>query len=167
MFVATDFESALSLIQAESIFLDWSLVPADFPFVADSHYRAGYDWLFMAEKKVMQQSPHWMRALRFEFIGDRGVLSEALSNAFCHAHHRQERLPIHIQGRLGAGGIMFSVRDQGQGFDVQSLLNKARAGKKYFQIAGNGLVRMASSQNFNVFYDLNGTRCNMYHLLNK
>lgn len=165
MIVATDFETALSRIQSESIFLDWSLVPADFPFAADSPYRAGYDWLFVAEKKVMRLSPPWLRELRFELIGERGVLSEALSNAFCHAHQRQENLPIHIQGHLGTAGIMFSVRDRGEGFDVQALLIKAHSGKKYFQNAGNGFVRMTSSEKFNVFYDLNGRRCNIYHLL--
>lgn len=167
MFVETDFESALALIEFESIFLDWSLVPAEFPFAANSPYREGYDWLFIAEKKVMQAAPTWLRELRFELIGEKGVLSEALSNAFCHAHRRQERLPIQITGYLGRAGLMISVRDQGPGFDFQELLKRVHQGKKYYQNAGNGLQWMEASKNINIFYDLNGMRCNMYRLLKK
>ncbi len=167
MFVITNLEAALAQIQAESVFLDWELIPEDHPFAANSPYRNGYDWLYIAERKILQASPPWIRDLRFELIGERGVLSEALSNAFCHAHDRRDNLPIHIKGHLGPGGILFSIRDQGRGFDVQDLLQKARSGKKYFQIAGNGVVRMESAQQFNIFYDMNGSRCNIYHVLKK
>lgn len=164
MFVTADFDRVLACIQEAESVLDVKMKPSDFPFEANSPYRAGYDWLYIAEQYVMQSLDTWGRPLRFELIGDTGVLSEALSNAFCHGHQKHPDLSIAIQVFLGKKGLLISVTDQGPGFDVQDILSRVAQGKPYYQIAGNGMTRLRDSVNFKIFYDHEGRRCNICHL---
>lgn len=164
MFVTADFDKILACIQEARPVLDVKMKPSEFPFEANSPYREGYDWLYVAEQYVMQSLDTWGRPLRFELIGDTGVLSEALSNAFCHGHQKRPDLPIAIQVFLGKKGFLISVTDQGPGFDVQDILSRVAQGKTYYQIAGNGMTRLRDSASFKIFYDHGGKRCNICHL---
>jgi hypothetical protein len=134
------------------------VVPARFPSCSDSPYRAGYDWLWQYERRLGRALAPYLGRQRSLLIGPRGLLSEALSNAFCHGHGRDGTRPIRVETAIGDAGLGVSVVDQGPGFDVAGLLARLRAGRRYYQVAGNGFRRMVEAETFGVFYGDGGRR---------
>jgi anti-sigma regulatory factor (Ser/Thr protein kinase)/predicted regulator of Ras-like GTPase activity (Roadblock/LC7/MglB family) len=163
MFVNGRYDEVVQRLAGETV-LELEIVPARYPHEANSPYRPGYDWLFKIEREVARQLDPWLRAQRYHLIGNKGLLCEALSNAFCHGHRKQAELPILVRAVVGDAGIMISILDAGPGFDVEAVLEKVRSGKQYYHIAGNGMLRLAGSQDFFIFYDQEGCRCNLVHL---
>ena len=104
----------------------------------------------------------WLRPFRYELIGQKGLLCEALSNAFSHGHQRDPYKPINIRVLLRAKGLIVSIKDTGRGFDVQHVFSGFQKQKRYFNTAGNGFRLMVESTTFGIFYSNSGT---VFHLL--
>lgn len=163
MFIEADYDEVKKNLNILKTLFDMKVRPADYPEVPNSPYRPGYDWLFTIEREIFRILEPRLKPYRLELIGTKGVLSELIANAFFHGNARRMDKSIHISGFLGSRGILVSVSDQGQGFDFQKVLQLKTKGKIYYFVAGNGIDRMAQSQNFSVFYDQNGTRGHVLH----
>ena len=162
MFLNLDSQQALTLIgDAERIFAE-TIVPKNFPHASHSPYLPGYDWLFLFERKLARFLDPWLKEYRNQLIGGGGLISEALSNAYCHAHKRCPVIPINVQVYLGRYGILLEINDQGKGFDSEAMVRNCLAKRNYFHNAGNGIKSMLLSETFGFFYTGNGTA---YHLL--
>lgn len=157
-------ERALQLIGPSEVLMDEDIVPARYPTAPNSPYRRGYDWLYHVERKLIRLLKPWLGDHRLVLLGEHGLLSEGLSNAFCHGHGRNPQSPIHLTIRLGEEGILVEIRDTGHGFDVRRTLKRFHAGKAYFSVAGNGIQRMAESQGFGVFFNTHGNAFYLMHL---
>lgn len=139
-----------------------TVVPAEFPPCPDSHYRPEYDWLFRYERQIAAFLKPWLGHHRYELIGEKGILCEALSNAFCHGHGKDPQQPIYVRVVEGDQGLIIQIQDCGPGFDVEKIFSSYRSGKSYYVTAGNGIRLMAESQHFGVYYNARG---NTFHLL--
>jgi anti-sigma regulatory factor (Ser/Thr protein kinase) len=53
-----------------------------------------------------------------ELTGEKGLLYQALANAFRHAHHEDRLKPITVSVLLGRTGLIIRVSDCGRGFNV-------------------------------------------------
>jgi hypothetical protein len=155
---------ALQLIGPSEILMAEDLVPARFPLAPNSPYRHGYDWLYHVERRLIHELKPWLAAHRLVLIGEHGLLSEGLSNAFCHGHGRDPQRPIHMTIRVGEAGVLVEIRDTGPGFTVRRTLQRFHAGKAYYSVAGNGMQRMAESQDFGVFFNSSGNAFHLLHL---
>lgn len=162
MFIELSLTEALARIGPHQVLLDERFVPAQ--VVAPPHcpYLPEYGWLFRVERTIGRVLDPWLLAHRQELIGPGGLLSEALSNAYCHGHRRDARRPIHVTIYQGQAGIAVRIWDTGTGFDVVELKKRVHRGKGYFHIAGTGLARARDSQAFSVFYEDGGRA---FHLL--
>jgi hypothetical protein len=156
------WQRALACIGPTRVTLEDRLVPAAFPPAPNSPYRAGYDWLYIYERRLARRLASWFESRRHDLIGSQGLLSEALSNAFCHGNKRDPQQPIWVSVLTGSKGCLIQIKDAGDGFDVPQTLAHYKAGKAYYSVAGNGLKRMAETQAFGVFFNRSG---NALHLL--
>jgi len=162
MFLDLTYPAALRFIgESERI---WSecVVPRDCPPVSHSPYRPGYDWLFTYERLLAKVLSPWLKDFRHSLIGDRGILSEAMSNAYCHGNGRDDTQPIELSVEKGERGIVVRIKNGGTGFNVHQVISDFRNGRGYFHLAGNGIRTMVESEDFGVFFDDNGTA---FHLL--
>lgn len=150
-------EEALHLIASPRQILKERIVPAEFPHLPDSPYLPGYDWLYNYERRIAAFLEKWLRAHRYELIGEKGILCEALSNAFCHGHEKDPSRPILVRVLLGERGLIVQVKDTGPGFDVQGIYQRYQKKKKYYTTAGNGIRLMDQSAHFGVLHDATGT----------
>lgn len=157
-------ERALRLIGRSEVLLEEDLVPARYPTAPNSPYRRGYDWLYHVERKLIRLLRPWLADHRMALFGEHGLISEGLSNAFCHGHGRNPQSPIHLMIRLGEAGILVRIHDTGQGFHVRRTLKRFHDGKAYFSVAGNGIQRMAESQDFGVFFNASGNVFSLMYL---
>ncbi|MBI5896001.1 MAG: ATP-binding protein [Desulfobacterales bacterium] len=162
MLLVIDPAQALRLIDAPRLAREDGVVPMAFPEHADSPYQPEYGWLFLYERQIAAFLEAWLRPFRYELIGGKGILCEALSNAFCHGHNKDPRKPITVRVWLGNRGLIVQIQDCGPGFDVQSVYQRFLHHRDYFSTAGNGLRLMDRSQRFGVFHDATGRR---FHLL--
>ena len=157
-------DEARQLIGCSKILLEEDLIPARFPVAPNSPYRHGYDWLYLAERKLNGHLKPWLADHRLGLIGEHGLLSEGLSNAFCHGHGRDPHMPIRIVIRVGDKGVLVEIRDKGAGFMVKQTLQRFHAGKAYYSVAGNGILHMAESSDFGAFFNADGNIFYMIHL---
>jgi len=162
MLLDCSLEDVLKKLEDPELILNETLIPADAPEVHHSPYRNGYDWLFWYERKLAGFLEPWLKEYRYDLIGEKGILCEALSNSFCHGHNRESKLPISIKVYLGQRGVLVQIKDSGNGFAVDKIKKNFRFGKPYFHLAGNGLRRMARSAHFGIFYCSKG---NTFHLV--
>jgi anti-sigma regulatory factor (Ser/Thr protein kinase) len=162
MLLLIDPAQALRLIDSPRLAREDAVVPEQFPEHADSPYQPEYGWLFIYERRIASFLEAWLRPFRYELIGGKGLLCEALSNAFCHGHHKDPRKPITVRVWVGNLGLIVQIQDCGPGFDVQGVYQRFLGNRDYYSTAGNGLRLMARSQRFGVFYDPTGRR---FHLL--
>ncbi|BCS96363.1 hypothetical protein DSLASN_19950 [Desulfoluna limicola] len=162
MLIHISFEQGLSRIDNQGILHEEILVPAQCPASPNSPYRAEYEWLFGVERSLARTLSPWLERYRYELIGSKGLLCEALSNAFAHGNRKDPKQPIGITIHEGKKGVMVRIKDNGKGFDIEGVIDEYRQGKSYYHTAGNGLRLMISSTVFNVFYTDNGTA---FHLL--
>lgn len=158
------FLAAFELITCGRLVLEETLIPADCPPMSNSPYRPGYDWLFYYERKLARVLDKWLQAYRLQLIGENGIISEALSNAFYHGHQKDPRKPIQIKLFVGTNGLMLKIADQGRGFDVPQVLGLLQQQKNYYHAAGNGLRVMAASPHFAAFFDDGGTSFQLLYL---
>jgi len=157
-------EEALHLIQSPRQILKERVVPAEFPHAPDSPYLPGYDWLFNYERRIAAFLEKWLKAHRYELIGEKGILCEALSNAYCHGHEKDPHKPILVRVILGERGLIVQIKDSGPGFDVQGTYSRYHTKEKYYSTAGNGIRLMDQTPNFGVLHDATGTIFILVHL---
>ena len=155
---------ALQWIQTPRQIFKERVVPAEFPHSPDSPYQPEYDWLFIYERRIAAFLETWLKPFRYELIGEKGILCEALSNAFCHGHDKDPDKPIVVRVVLGDRGLIIQVKDTGSGFDAPTVYRRFRNQKKYYWTAGNGIRHMAVSPHFGVMHDPTGTVCLILHL---
>jgi len=158
------FEDSLSRICDPRVIFNETLVPSVCGKNPNSNYRSGYDWLFTYERILASVLEPWTAHLRFELIGEKGVLCEALSNAFCHGHKKDPAKPIDLSIFLGENGLIVRVKDSGSGFDILQVKEQFTQGKAYFHLAGNGLKRMIQSPHFHIFFTDEGSGFNLMYL---
>jgi anti-sigma regulatory factor (Ser/Thr protein kinase) len=157
-------EEALHLIVSPRQILKERIVPAEFPHLPDSPYLPGYDWLYNYERRIAAFLEKWLKTHRYELIGEKGILCEALSNAFCHGHEKDPQKPILVRVILGKQGLIVQIKDTGPGFDVQGTYKRYHTKKRYYSTAGNGIRLMDQSPTFGVLHDATGTVFILVHL---
>lgn len=167
MLLDITIDSALKRIEQPRLILEENVVPKSFSPVPHSPYRPGYDWLFTYERRLARLLEPWLKKFRLDLIGDRGVLSEALSNAYCHGHRKDPALPIAIRIYLGKAGLVIQMTDRGKGFNIRRVMRNYQKAKGYFHQAGNGFKLMATSRVFGVFYNRLGNEFNCLYLFSK
>lgn len=155
---------ALELIQSLETIREDTVIPGHFRPCPDSPYGPGYDWVYRYERKVGQILEPLLKSHQTELIGEKGLLRQALSNAFCHAHHKNPLKPICVSVMLGRIGLIIRVSDRGKGFNVQRIYRHYVKKKRYFTSIGNGIRMMASAPHVGVFYSQKGTQVNLLYL---
>ena len=125
-----------------------AVVPGECPFHANSTYRHEYDWLYRYERILAAKLKFLLEDFRYELIGEKGILCEALSNAYLHGHNRNPELPIHVRIYSGKAGALVRIVDSGKGFDIDQVIDWLQRGKRYFNRAGNGMMLMLTSPRF-------------------
>jgi hypothetical protein len=162
MLLAIDRLQAFQLIGSPRLIREDRVVPGEFPDCPDSPYKPGYDWLFRYERQIAAFLEKWLRPYRYELIGQKGILCEALSNAFAHGHKKDPELPIFVRVFLGGKGLLVQIENDKRGFDVEEVYSRYRKRRHYYLRAGNGIRLMAESHNFGIFHDTKGKT---FHLL--
>lgn len=162
MLLTMETGQALVLIESPRLVREDTIIPKKMPEHPDSPYQAEYDWLFVYERRIAAFLEEWLRPYRFELIGEKGILCEALSNAFCHGNRKDPYKAIVVYVFKGEKGLLVRIKDSGPGFDVQSVYHRFCNNKQYYSTAGNGLRLMAHSPHFGIFHDETGTA---FHLL--
>lgn len=157
MLLSISPEESLRLIASPCQILKDRIIPSEFPRNPDSPYRPEYDWLYSYERRIAAFLEKWLNSYRYELIGEKGILCEALSNSFFHGHAKDPDKPIIVRVILGKMGLIVQIKDTGPGFDVQKVYSRYRTKKQYYSKAGNGLRLMAQSPSFGVLYDASGT----------
>ena len=122
-------EEALKIIGDGRQIVNQTVIPKAFRQDPNSTYRNGYHWLF-----------------RYELIGEKGILAEALSNAFYHGHRKDPKLPIEVRIYHGQKGMVIRIHDCGTGFNVKKIHDYFVRGKIYFHSSDNGFRRMADKK---------------------
>lgn len=163
MLLSVNLEKVLVYIQSPKLIRDDTIVPDEFPECVDSTYRRGYDWLYRYERDIASFLEPWLKPYRYELIGEKGILCEALSNAFCHGHGKDPKRTIVLKVFLGERGLVVRVCDSGKGFNVRQVFQSYRNKKMYYHTAGNGIHLMASSKHFGIFYDAAGSAFHMLY----
>lgn len=167
MLFSLTLKEAIELIGDGQQILHETIIPQKFRQDPNSTYRSGYHWLYRYERDLARHLEPWLKRYRYELIGEKGILAEALSNAFCHGHRKNPKLPIEIRIYKGQKGILVRIHDCGKGFDVKKTHLQYLRGKAYFHTAGNGFRLMASNRIFGIFYNTLGTAFHMVYLFDK
>jgi hypothetical protein len=160
-------EEALAIIGDGRQIVNETVIPKAFRQEPNSTYRNGYHWLFRYERDLARQLEPWLKPYRYELIGEKGILAEALSNAFYHGHRKDPKLPIDVRIYQGQKGMVVRIHDCGTGFNVKKIHDYFLRGKIYFHSAGNGFRRMADSKRFGVFYNTIGNTFHMVYLFDQ
>lgn len=155
---------ALDLIGSPEIIRQDEVVPKDFPDCPNSLYQPEYDWLFQYERQIAAFLEKWLRPYRYELIGEKGIICEALSNAFSHGHRKDPFKVICVSIWQGDKGLLIEIKDSGEGFNIRETYDSFLQRKPYFALAGNGLRRMAASDKFGIFHNAGGTVFCMLYL---
>lgn len=163
MWLSIDLKGALDYIQSPRLIRNDTIVPEKFAQCADSPYRSGYDWLYRYERSIAAYLEPWLKPHRYALIGEKGILCEALANAFRHGHGKNPRKAIVLRVYLGARGLLVRVCDTGKGFDVREVIQGYLNKKVYYHTAGNGIRRMASSKQFGIFYNRSGSAVHLLY----
>jgi hypothetical protein len=148
----------------EPVVAEWhdQVVPRDVELIADHRYSPRYAWMYAYEKRLKyrieeaRQEP--LADLEQTLFGADGIFSEALSNAFVHGHRRDPGRAIEITCRVGRHGLVFSIRDSGDGFDVDQTMARMSAAGTYYSYAGNGLRALSTAEGVVASYTDRG-RC--------
>ena len=157
---------ARELIGPFEVALEERIVPQAFPECPNSRYQPEYDWLFQYERRIAKFLEPWLRRFRYELIGEKGILCEALSNAFYHGHGKDPEKPIFVRVLVGDHGLVVEIKDSGKGFAVQKVYERFQKRKHYFSAAGNGIRLMAASRRFGIIHAGAGTAFHMLYLFN-
>jgi hypothetical protein len=167
MLLSINFQKALAYIQSPKLIRRDTVVPADFQECVNSTYRAGYDWLYQYERDIAGFLSPWLKPYRYDLIGEKGILCEALSNAFSHGHGKDPRKTIIVEVFLGERGLLVRMEDAGKGFNVDKIYQSYLKKKIYYHTAGNGIHLMASSRRFGIFYSPVGATFHLLYLFDE
>ncbi len=167
MLLSIDFEKAVAFIQSPELIRRDTIIPEDFPECPHSTYRAGYDWLYRYERDIAGFLEPWLKPYRYDLIGEKGLLCEALSNAFAHGHGKDPKKTITLEVFLGKQGVLVRINDSGKGFDVKRVFKSYLQKKIYYHTAGNGMHLMATSNLFGIFYSAMGSTFNLLYAFGK
>lgn len=143
--------------------------PTDLQRNNTSPYRRGYEWLDHCESILKRQLKPWLDSYSLELFGtphSSGVISEVLANAFCHGNQRNPQLAIEVSIFLGKEWLLLRFKDSGSGFDYKRAVNRMRAGKRYYTVAGNGLRRMQELKDISFFYVNDGSELYLLYRFN-
>lgn len=165
MFVSVTFEAALHALGNPRCALADTVIPERIEEPKHSTYVPGYGWLFTYERALARFLSRWLEPHRWTLFGNDGIVTESLSNAFCHGNRRDARAPIEVYVYIGDLGVAIRVEDRGKGFNVDDVIARVSSHQKgYYHNAGNGMRRMHESADFAVFFDNGGRACNVvYH----
>lgn len=164
MLLDFDFDQACDFLESTEIIREDQVIPGHFRPCPESPYGAGYDWLYRYELKIAAFLQSRLQSLPSDLIGEKSLLHEAMSNAFCHAHHRNMLKPINVRFLLGSQGFMIRVTDWGKGFNVQKTYKHYHRKRRYLTSVGNGIRLMAASSRYGVFYNQKGTAFHLIYL---
>ena len=164
MFLNLTTPEAFAIIGSPNIIRKDEVIPKQFPECPNTPYQPEYDWLFQYERDLAAFLGKWLSSYRYELIGEKGILCEALSNAFSHGNRKDPFKTIQVRIWLGENGLLVKIKDNGDGFNVRETYERYRKRKRYYALAGNGMRLMAESENFGVFYDAGGTIFYMLYL---
>lgn len=164
MLLPLNSKQALELIDSPEIIREDQVIPGHFRPCMDSPYGAGYDWIYRYERKIAPFFEPLLKSHHAELAGEKGLLYEALSNAFCYGHHKNPLKPITVSVLLGRTGLIVRVSDCGKGFNVKKVYKHYEKRKRRFSSVGNGIRLMASSPCFGIFYNQKGTAINFLYL---
>lgn len=67
-------------------------------------------------------------------------LEEVIVNAGVHGNKRDPHKKVKITRYYGKKGIVYSIEDEGDGFDIQTTVEKFRKSEKYHSLHGCGLL---------------------------
>jgi hypothetical protein len=160
-------EEARELIGKHSIVFSETVIPREVDLLPHSPYRPEYSWLFPLERRLGRLLDQWLSHYRKDLIGPGGLLSEALSNAYCHGHKRNAKMAIHIRIAVGEQGLLICIEDSGEGFDFHEVARTFASKRLYFHNAGRGLLRAIKVQDFAVFFTDKGRTFNLLYLNGK
>lgn len=163
MLIHIPLERGLDIIDQPRIILEEAMIPKECKN-PNSPYKPEYEWLFMYERRLAGVIEPWTAHLRNKLIGEKGILCEALSNAFCHGHKKDPLVPIDVCVYLGKKGLIVRIKDTGPGFNLSQVKEQFAKGKTYFHMAGNGLRQMIESPDFHIFFTDQGTGFNLMYL---
>ena len=156
MIVQMDLAEALREIEASVATAEHIVVPASVEPPSHNPYRPEYAWQFAFERRLLRTHREQLERYRDQLIGNGGLLSESLSNAYVHGNQRDISLPIVVTLFAGKGGYLLRVANSGKGFDVDGTLARFRSNVRYFHVAGSGLRHLASSAQFEAFFSTDG-----------
>lgn len=167
MLLNLNTRQAFELIESPEMIREDQVIPGHFRPCTDSPYGPGYDWIHRYECKIAKFLEPLLKSHHAELIGEKGLLYEALSNAFCHAHHKDTLTPITVGVLLGRTGLIVRVSDCGKGFNVKKIYKHHVKKRRHFTSVGNGIHLMASSPRFGIFYNQKGTEINFLYFFEK
>ena len=157
-------DQALVLIESPELIREDQVIPGHFRPFPGSPYGPGNDWIYRYEGKLARFLEPLLQSHQAELTGEKGLLYQVLSNAFCHAHHKDRLKPITVSVLLGEKGLIVRVSDFGKGFNVPRIYKHCIHKKRYFTPVGRGFRCMAVSPHFGVFYNQKGTQINLLYL---
>lgn len=164
MLLNLTIDEACDIIASAEIIKKDQVVPGHFRPCPESPYPPGYDWLYRYEQTMTEFLKPKLKSHSVELIGEKSLLHETLSNAFCHGHHHDRLTPIAVSVLLGDKGFIIQVADRGKGFNLQKVYKHYRKNRRYLTTVGNGIRRMAETHQFGVFYNPKGTEVNLLSL---
>ncbi len=167
MLLNLNIGQACDLIDSPEMIREDQVIPGHSRPCPDSPYGTGYDWLYRYERTIAAFLEPWMKPHHSDLFGNKGLLHQALSNAFCHAHHRNPLQSITVRILLGGQGLIIRVTDCGKGFNVQKLYKHYRKKRRYLTSVGNGIRLMAAAPHYGIFYNQNGTEFSLLYLFEK
>ena len=144
------------------------VVPRNVEILPNFKYSPVYAWMYSYEKqlkyRIEEASGRPLGTVETLLFGADGVLSEAISNAFVHGNARRTDLPIEVVTLVGKGGMAFSIRDRGEGFDLNRTITAVARGGAYFKYAGNGLRALSDRDGVVAAYAEEGRVLNLHVL---
>jgi anti-sigma regulatory factor (Ser/Thr protein kinase) len=139
------------------------VIPASQAHHPSNVYREEYSWQFAVERRLLRQARQWLEPQRHDLIGSRGLLSEALSNAYAHGNRRDPDLPIQVELVVDTPEYELRVTHSGDGFDVSQVFSRYRSGAHYYNVGGNGLRKFDESVSFRVYFDVTGRTVHLWY----
>jgi hypothetical protein len=167
MLLDLSIDQACDFLESTEIIREDQVIPGHFRPCPESPYGTGYDWLYRYEHKIAAFLQSRLQSLPSDLIGAKSLLHQAMSNAYCHAHHRNMLKPIIVRFISGDQGFMIRVTDCGKGFNVQKTYKHYRKKRRYLTSVGNGIRLMAAAPQYGVFYNQKGTAFHLIYLFEK
>jgi hypothetical protein len=141
------------------------IVPSRQPRPHRCPYSLQYRWLFGFERRLAAKLSDWLPDCYEHLFGTGGLISEALSNAYCHGNRRNPDRPIWVRVYDGPFGLMVEIEDSGRGFDHERHTHqRSEANRTCSRDTGLGLRAMLKNAEFGVAYYRGGRVFRLVHL---